>query len=34
MTSATPDRSNIRLLFLIALVGAVLAIVGWVRYFR
>jgi hypothetical protein len=28
-----PDRTNLRLLFGIAILGAVLAIVGWVRYF-
>jgi hypothetical protein len=29
-----PDRMNVRLLFGIAILGAVLAIVGWVRYFN
>ena len=34
MTTTAPDRMNLRLLFLIAIVGAALAIVGWVRYFN
>ena len=29
-----PDRMNVRLLFGIAILGAVLAIVGWIRYFN
>jgi hypothetical protein len=33
MPNATPDRVNMRVLLLIAVVGAVLALVGWYRYF-
>jgi hypothetical protein len=33
MATATPDRLNTRLLLVIAVVGAVLALVGWYRYF-
>jgi hypothetical protein len=33
MPTATPDRTNLRVMLLIALVGAVLALVGWYRYF-
>jgi hypothetical protein len=32
MATVTPDRLNQRLLLLIAIVGAVLAAVGWYRY--
>ena len=32
MPTTTPDRLNMRLLLLIAIVGAVLAAVGWYRY--
>ena len=34
MIVAPPDRTNLRLLFGIAILGAVLAIVGWMRYFN
>jgi hypothetical protein len=34
MATIAPDRMNLRLLFLIAVLGLVLAIVGWVRYFN
>jgi hypothetical protein len=34
MNTTAPDRMNLRLLFLIAVLGAALAIVGWVRYFN
>ena len=33
MPAATPDRTNLRVMLLIALVGAALALVGWFRYF-
>ncbi len=33
LPTATPDRTNLRVMLLIALVGAVLALVGWYRYF-
>jgi len=33
MPTATPDRLNSRLLLIIAVLGAVLALVGWYRYF-
>jgi len=33
MPTAAPDRLNTRLLLAIAVVGAVLALVGWYRYF-
>jgi len=33
MSTTLPDRMNLRLLFLIAMLGMALAIVGWVRYF-
>jgi len=33
MSTTAPDRMNLRLLSLIALLGMALAIVGWVRYF-
>ena len=32
MNTTAPDRMNLRLLFLIAVLGAALAIVGWIRY--
>jgi hypothetical protein len=32
MDSPTSDRLNMRLLLLIAILGAVLAIIGWFRY--
>ena len=33
MATSTPDRLNMRLLLLIAVVGAALALIGWYRYF-
>ena len=33
MPTAPPDRTNLRVMLLIALVGAALALVGWYRYF-
>jgi hypothetical protein len=33
MPIATPDRLNMRILLLIAVVGAALALLGWYRYF-
>jgi hypothetical protein len=33
MPTATPDRLNTRLLLIIAVVGAALALIGWYRYF-
>jgi hypothetical protein len=33
MPTATPDRLNSRLLLIIAVLGVVLALVGWYRYF-
>ena len=33
MATQTPDRLNMRLLLIIAVVGAALALVGWYRYF-
>jgi hypothetical protein len=33
MDSSKPDRLNLRLLLIIAIVGAVLALIGWFRYF-
>jgi hypothetical protein len=33
MDSTKPDRLNVRLLLMIALLGAVLALIGWFRYF-
>jgi len=33
MPAAAPDRTNLRIMLLIALVGAALALVGWYRYF-
>jgi hypothetical protein len=32
MTTETPDRLNLRLRAMIALVGAILCIIGWIRY--
>jgi hypothetical protein len=32
MDPAKPDRLNNRLLLMIALLGAILAIIGWFRY--
>jgi len=34
MASETPDRLNMRVLTLLAIVGAILCILGWYRYFR
>lgn len=34
MGPTLPDRTNLRLLFLIAVLGLFLSIVGWVRYFN
>jgi hypothetical protein len=28
-----PDRTNLRVLLMIAILGAVLAVIGWYRYF-
>ena len=33
MATETSDRLNMRLLLIIAVVGAALALVGWYRYF-
>lgn len=33
MAPTTPDRMNLRVMLLIALVGAALALVGWFRFF-
>jgi hypothetical protein len=33
MTTETPDRLNMRVWAMIALVGAILCIIGWYRYF-
>jgi hypothetical protein len=33
MTTNTPDRINLRVLLMLAILGALLAIVGWFRYF-
>ena len=33
MEPTTPDRLNVRVMLLIALVGAALALVGWYRFF-
>jgi hypothetical protein len=32
MPSATADRMNLRIMLLIALAGAALALIGWYRY--
>ena len=33
MATETSDRLNMRLLLIIAVVGAALALIGWYRYF-
>jgi hypothetical protein len=33
MNSNTPDRLNLRVMLLVALVGAALALVAWYRFF-
>ena len=33
MATNAPDRINLRVLLLLAIVGALLALVGWYRYF-
>ena len=33
MATAAPDRLNTRLMLVIAVVGAILALIGWYRYF-
>jgi len=33
MPTAAPDRLNMRLMLIIAGVGAALALIGWYRYF-
>lgn len=33
MTTETPDRLNMRVWAMMALVGAALCIIGWYRYF-
>jgi hypothetical protein len=33
MDTRTPDRTNNRVLLIIAIVGAALALVGWYRFF-
>jgi hypothetical protein len=33
LPAAPPDRMNLKIMLLIALVGAALALVGWYRYF-
>ena len=33
MPTTAPDRLNLRVLLMIAILGAVLAVVGWYRYF-
>jgi hypothetical protein len=33
MPTANPDRLNLRVLLIIAILGALLAVVGWYRYF-
>jgi hypothetical protein len=33
MTTETPDRLNMRVWAMIALVGAILCVIGWIRYF-
>jgi hypothetical protein len=32
MDSSKPDRLNLRLLLMLAILGAVLALIGWFRY--
>ena len=34
MTTNAPDRLNLRLWLILALVGAVLGLIGWYRYFQ
>ena len=33
MNTNTPDRLNIRVLWMLAIVGAILCVIGWYRYF-
>jgi hypothetical protein len=33
MDSTRPDRMNLRLMLIIAVLGAALALIGWYRYF-
>jgi len=33
MDSTRPDKMNLRLMLIIAAVGAALALIGWYRYF-
>jgi hypothetical protein len=33
MDSTRPDKMNLRLMLIIAVVGAALALIGWYRYF-
>ena len=33
MMPNAPDRTNTRILLMLAVVGAILAVVGWLRYF-
>jgi hypothetical protein len=33
MTSQVPDRLNMRLWTMLAIVGAILCVIGWYRYF-
>jgi hypothetical protein len=33
MDSTRPDRLNLRIMLIIAVVGAALALIGWYRYF-
>jgi len=33
MRTSTPDRLNLRIWLMLAILGAVLAIVGWYRFF-
>jgi hypothetical protein len=33
MNSTKPDRLNLGILLLVAILGAVLALIGWFRYF-
>jgi hypothetical protein len=34
MESKPPDRLNMRVLLMLAIVGAVLGVIGWYRYFQ
>lgn len=34
MQTNPPDRMNIRVLWLLAVVGAILCVIGWYRYLR